>query len=521
MWQRVHALVSAAVLSTLTAAAGAAVNIDFDYSLDTTGFFTDPARQAVLQRAGQMIDRFLDGLAAIQPSGSNTWQAGIYAPNGISTGATQLLNNPSVTADEVRIYVGGDASMGGSTLAESSPGWVNQSSGTATWVDTVAYRGQSAAKGIHPTDFGPWGGSIGFNTTTNWSLSLAPGNPPAGQTDLLSVAVHELGHVFGFGSADSFINYTSAGTPHTFTGPLAVKVGSPGNPTLQLSADGAHWAYGTTTTVAGTSQEAAMSPALATGQRKLFTGLDYAALADVGWRQAIAGDVNRDGQVNSADVSEIISQGRFNDTTQVSGWSAGDFNGDGLVNSADISAMIAAGEYNAGQYADSSAPAALAARSPVSLTTLGTSGDGKLDLEYNPATGDVRLRQDSATGGTGSKLGELRLLSSSGQLLAANSTFTGAFDTVSANELDGLKFNPQFFADGFDLGNVLNLGLSTAGLLSDLTVQYTFNGGPSRQGGDLTVAGGTSVPEPASVGVIALAGLFMAARRRRLPAREA
>jgi hypothetical protein len=39
-------------------------------------------------------------------------------------------------------------------------------------------------------------------------------------------------------------------------------------------------------TVKGVTQEAAMDPSITVGTRKLFTDLDYAGLADVGWETA-------------------------------------------------------------------------------------------------------------------------------------------------------------------------------------------------------------------------------------------
>jgi len=45
-----------------------------------------------------------------------------------------------------------------------------------------------------------------------------------------------------------------------------------------------HWAKGTMSTVNGVSQQAAMDPAIAAGQRRYFTRLDMAGLSDVGWQ---------------------------------------------------------------------------------------------------------------------------------------------------------------------------------------------------------------------------------------------
>ncbi len=98
--------------------------------------------------------------------------------------------------------------------------------------------------------------------------------------DLYSVLLHEIGHVLGIGTADSWNNLVSGGL---FTG--AASVASYGG-SVPLNPTGDHWAEGTKSTVYGTatSQEAAMDPTLTVGTRKLFTNLDVAGLQDVGWQ---------------------------------------------------------------------------------------------------------------------------------------------------------------------------------------------------------------------------------------------
>ena len=45
-----------------------AITITFDYSKDANGFFTDPARRALLDQAAATFTGFTDSLAAITPS---------------------------------------------------------------------------------------------------------------------------------------------------------------------------------------------------------------------------------------------------------------------------------------------------------------------------------------------------------------------------------------------------------------------------------------------------------------------
>jgi hypothetical protein len=102
-------------------------------------------------------------------------------------------------------------------------------------------------------------------------------------SDFYSVALHELGHLLGFGIAPSWDTFRVA---NTFTGPASMSLNG-GLPVL-VDADGSHWASGTTGDVSSPvfidNQEAAMDPTLLEGTRKYFTDLDFAGLDDLGWQ---------------------------------------------------------------------------------------------------------------------------------------------------------------------------------------------------------------------------------------------
>jgi hypothetical protein len=50
------------------------------------------------------------------------------------------------------------------------------------------------------------------------------------------------------------------------------------------------------------TQGVALAPSLASGERRLLTNLDAAALSDLGWEIAeLTGDYNRDGTIDAAD----------------------------------------------------------------------------------------------------------------------------------------------------------------------------------------------------------------------------
>ena len=337
----------AAVLGVALAAAApasGALKLELDYSYDTTaGFFNDPARREMMDLAVDSVNRYLDTLSPIVPSGDNTWTAKFSRPD---TGARVFLINPTIQSDTVVVYVGGAPMNNGSVLAETGMGTYS-ASGPQTWLDSLKYRGK-------PPDadntYAPWGGSISFNATKDWYFGKDPAGIGGDQFDFLSTAMHELGHVLGIGPASSWKSRVDAVEGgYRFTGTAALAAGSPNNPQLLL-ADQGHWAEGTLSTVAGVTQVAALDPYLSLGEHKRLTDLDFAAFTDIGWHAAAAGDVNRDGRVDSSDIDEILAANSY-DNGPGWGWSTGDNDGDGRVDSSDIDNILAAGLYDAGPYA--------------------------------------------------------------------------------------------------------------------------------------------------------------------------
>lgn len=241
-----------------------AVHFRFDYSFDTSGFFANPDAQAALQRAADHVTAGLqDSLAAITPGGGNSWQAVFLNP---ITDVNVRLNNLSIGADEILVFVAA-APLPGSTI-----GVTGSSSavprGSSAWANTVRNRGQAAA----PADYSPWGAMVAFDSTARWDYSTS--GPAANRLDFESVAIHELVHVLGFGiSTPSFERYDAAAG---FVGPTTQAVA--GGP-VPLDGGGDHWAADTTSA----GQEAAMTPSVPRGSRKLLTPLDRAALVDIGW----------------------------------------------------------------------------------------------------------------------------------------------------------------------------------------------------------------------------------------------
>lgn len=249
-----------------------ALTIMIDYSYDTNNFFDTQEKRDLFQSvANEYAVRIVDDLAAIKPSGSNTWSAQFTSP---STGQSTSVSNPIVPADTIIVFAGG-RDLGGDTLGIGGPGGYN-ATGSKSWLATVDRRGQAGAAGLNPTDFGPWGGSITFDSSgTNWFFGSTTEGLDPGEADFVSVAMHELGHIFGFGTSQSFDNLITSGG---FAGSRSdAEFDGLGRP--QLADDDSHWAEGT---IDG-GREVAMDPSILLGTRKLFTNLDWAALDDIGW----------------------------------------------------------------------------------------------------------------------------------------------------------------------------------------------------------------------------------------------
>ena len=275
----------------------APIVIEFDFTLDSQNFFSTQEKRDALELAGYMIGQRLgDDLEAILPAGVNGFDAIFSHPE---TGAQQQVNDFPVPADTVVIFVGGRNFGAGGSLGFGGNGGFS-AFGSSSWLTTVRTRGETGVDQIPPTDVGPWGGSISFNSNAAVSWHFGATNAGLGpvDSDFLSVALHEVGHVLGIGTAASWDALVSGSS---FTGPVSVaEYDLAGN--VPLDGDLSHWANGTS----DGGNETAMDPSLTTGTRKLFTELDFAALDDIGWDilpPPIPGDGNGDGSVDPADYT--------------------------------------------------------------------------------------------------------------------------------------------------------------------------------------------------------------------------
>jgi hypothetical protein len=125
-----------------------------------------------------------------------------------------------------------------------------------------------------------WWGDITFSENQNWYSGT---DKSFSGYDFFSVALHELGHVLGFGIVDTWKVHVSDGY---FYGENAVGVyGSP----VPVDPGSGHWLTGTGGTLPDTGmwQFVSFSPYIWEGERKYLTDLDLAGLADIGWNVTV------------------------------------------------------------------------------------------------------------------------------------------------------------------------------------------------------------------------------------------
>jgi hypothetical protein len=281
-------------------------------------FFDNPQALTALKFAVRAYEPLTDSLAAIPASPS--WTASFTNPETGSSGAT--VQNLAVPANTLVLYAGG-YDMPGGQVAEAGPG-------TAT---ISLSRGQGSITGIAASDFATWGGSIAFDTfdgtsPRNWNFGIDT-LPGPGQVDFLTIAFHELAHVFGFGTAASFDNLIS--NNHLLGAEVIKLVGDP----PALMADNNHWVSGTTSPPYSDPPFSPLSASLLLGRRLKLTPLDYAALKDLGWQVpdkllGLPGDGDEDGDVDGRDFLN------WQRTLGQTGSQAGDFEGNQRVDDYDL-----------------------------------------------------------------------------------------------------------------------------------------------------------------------------------------
>ena len=250
-------------------ASRAAFTIQFDYTYDTSGFFSGAnlGRRALLDDAASVFENDLTtgNLGAITPGGGNTWSLSFPNP---STGVNVTLNNPVVAPNAITIYVGA-RDLPGVLIGSSS--YQYSFFGNSSWVNLFQTRDSQ-------TSFGSFGGAIAFDSITPWYFDTDPLTLESfpGDYDFYSVAEHEIGHLLGFTDGANAFNAHVSGTQ--FVGShVEALFGGPAP--LAGASDLDHWQQGL---VSG-GQEVLMDPTFFFNQRKTPTPLDLAAFQDIGY----------------------------------------------------------------------------------------------------------------------------------------------------------------------------------------------------------------------------------------------
>jgi hypothetical protein len=239
------------------------ITIQISYAYDTSGFFTNnPSARATLQLAANDLASAINtSLAAITPTGTNTWDESFYNP---ANGQVVTVNDPTVSANTIVVYAG--ARVLGTSQASVGAFGGYGISGTQAWVNTLQSRSPGWGSLL-------WGGSIAFDSSTNWYFASSASGLTSSQEDFFTCATHELAHVLGIGTSAKWFSEV---TNNTFTGSHAETIyGGPVPVT---------WGSSELNNVSVKGIPSAMNLDLPMGVRTApFTALDWALLQDVGW----------------------------------------------------------------------------------------------------------------------------------------------------------------------------------------------------------------------------------------------
>lgn len=291
---KVHRLIGLLTFATFPTIAGG-IEIELRYDYDTSGFFNQPGAKETMRACADFFEDILvDQLEEINAASSgdnrNTWTA---RPRHPATGNSLEIVNLVVPEDTLIIYLGA-RDLPGSTAGFATSGL--SVSGLTDFFNQVLYRGQTGASDTPATDFGPWGGSISFDTRKFdgsdriWNFSLTETDTT--KTDFVGVALHEICHLLGVGTADSWKD--RAGDDLLFQG--ATSITANGGTAPALDSNKGHWSnsgsgpYQSTTFNSfgaphGESQRV-LTNAISLnngGNHNVLTDLDLAALIDIGW----------------------------------------------------------------------------------------------------------------------------------------------------------------------------------------------------------------------------------------------
>lgn len=246
-------------------------HIQFDDRFDSQGFFRDPQRRATLEAAGRIWESYLQESFTALPEGTKLsvplkYVSAVNADSYTITTTYQEVSS-GVPIDDLVIFVYSlSLPDGASTLGQGGP--------------FASYQvGSDLDRRYNGDKFAPWAGTIYFNNSASFFFDATPDTSddiPANSNDFLSIALHEIGHVLGLGTAAIFQRLVGK---QGFTGPntLALTNGQP----VPMAEDGAHIQDGWT--LSGKFGEALMDPSNLQGTRKVPNAIDLAMMRDIGF----------------------------------------------------------------------------------------------------------------------------------------------------------------------------------------------------------------------------------------------
>lgn len=241
-----------------------------------------------------------------------------YSYGNPSSGVTESLLTPEVPANSVTVFVG-MSNLTGSTLGIGGPGGVGVGfsfSGSGTDLTNAVNAMQTASntymgRGAGPTigtvagslggnayslNFGAAVGSLSLDIDTDnlggtdtlatldtfWHYDHTTTVGLSGKNDFYSVALHEILHVLGMGTSNTW-NSLVSGTTWLGSNAIALNGGTGAN---LIFSDGDHIAsaFMSSSIYDGSAQEAVMDPTITVGTRKRLTQMDLAMMRDIGWQ---------------------------------------------------------------------------------------------------------------------------------------------------------------------------------------------------------------------------------------------
>jgi Ca2+-binding RTX toxin-like protein len=235
-------------------------SIVFDYRFDESGFYTPDVRRALESAAAIWQDIILDEFDDIAPG----HQFEISDPE---TGEDVVLILDDAI-DDLLIFVGSRDSLSGNTLGR---GGYDSGSGASVFTRRTQF-----------SDFEPYIGEIYVDRSENWFFDQTPDTDddiPLDSHDFITVALHEIGHVLGIGTAPISGQLTAGGKLSGFNVQRLVEYYSDYD-SIPVEQDGVHFEEG----ILGDTT--LMDPTLTSGARTVPSALDRAWLADIGYHIA-------------------------------------------------------------------------------------------------------------------------------------------------------------------------------------------------------------------------------------------